>query len=68
MRKRSASVGFISGVLGATSGILLTDQPFILDLPFGWQLVICCAFGALLGLLGGLSYRWYSSRTQNQRQ
>ncbi|MCP4685510.1 MAG: hypothetical protein GY867_08670 [bacterium] len=68
MRKGSAVVGVISGVLGATSGILLTDQPFMLDLPFGWQLVICCIFGALLGSLGGLAYRWFSSRTQNQQQ
>jgi len=66
MKTKSATIGVISGVLGATAGILITDQPFMSELPFGWQLVICIAFGALLGLIGGLAYRWYSSRMQTR--
>ncbi len=68
MKNKPAVIGVISGVIGATFGILIIDRPFMLELPFGWQLVICAAFGALLGLLGGLVYRWFSSRTQSQQQ
>ena len=56
MKTKSTTIGVISGVIGATAGILITDQPFMLDLPFGWQLVAFAAFGAVAGLVVGLAY------------
>ncbi len=69
MKHRSAHRGVVSGaIVGALTLGWFKNLTIVLELPFGWQLVICTAFGALTGLVIGLVYRWRDKRTQSQQQ
>ena len=39
-----------------------------MGLPFGWQLVVCMAFGAIAGLVIGFVYRLWDGRARRQNQ
>jgi len=58
----------IGGIVGGLIlGLLLRIAPD-LGLPFGWQLVVCMAFGAVAGLIVGLALRFWDRRVRRQEQ
>ncbi|MCP4685509.1 MAG: hypothetical protein GY867_08665 [bacterium] len=63
MKNRFVNKGVIIG--GVAGGLALgwfKHSAIGAELPLGWQLAILTAFGALVGLVIGLVYRWRDSR------
>ncbi len=58
----------IGGIVGGLALGWFKHLAIVAELPFGWQLAILTAFGALVGLMVGLVYRWRDRRTQSQQQ